>query len=95
MADQDNKIEVRIVFNGRVQGVGFRYTAKRHAEWLGVNGTISNRPDGSVEMYAQGEQEKVEALVEALKGEPEPIRIMTVESFEITPFRAYSNFKII
>lgn len=42
------------IVRGRVQGVGFRWSAKREADRLGVAGTIWNREDGGVEVYAQG-----------------------------------------
>lgn len=88
-------IELKVVFNGQVQGVGFRYTAKRHAEWLTVRGTISNQSNGTVLMYAQGDREKVDALVEALRTEPEPIKVESIESTEISPLRSYNGFRII
>ncbi|OHB62808.1 MAG: hypothetical protein A2Y77_12340 [Planctomycetes bacterium RBG_13_62_9] len=48
-----------IVFRGRVQGVGFRYTAHRIAEQYDVTGFVRNLPDGSVEMLAQGPEQRV------------------------------------
>ena len=91
----ENRVEVKVVFNGRVQGVGFRYAAKRHAEWLNVAGTVSNRADGSVEMYAQGVSENVAALIEALKTEPTPIAVHSIESTDIHPLRTYHGFRIV
>jgi acylphosphatase len=43
-----------VVFKGRVQGVGFRYTAHRSACRLEVTGFVRNLGDGSVEMFVQG-----------------------------------------
>ena len=45
---------VRLVVHGRVQGVGFRYTAREAAIECGVVGWVRNLPDGSVEIVAQG-----------------------------------------
>lgn len=53
-----------ISFRGRVQGVGFRYTASRIAKRYELTGFVKNMPDGSVEMLAQGVIEDVEACIE-------------------------------
>ena len=47
---------VRVIFSGRVQGVGFRWTCQRIAKRHSVSGTVKNLPDGSVELYADGGQ---------------------------------------
>lgn len=49
----------RIVFVGRVQGVGFRFTAYRIAGRYGLSGWVRNLRDGTVEMLAQGESEHI------------------------------------
>ena len=41
-------------FVGEVQGVGFRWTARRVAQELGLTGWVRNEPDGSVSMELQG-----------------------------------------
>ena len=49
-------LEMHAQFTGRVQGVGFRYTAKEYAERLGLVGMVRNLSDGSVELIAQGKK---------------------------------------
>jgi acylphosphatase len=44
----------QIIFIGRVQGVGFRFTAHRMAQRHQLTGLVRNLPDGTVEMLAQG-----------------------------------------
>jgi acylphosphatase len=46
---------LRMTVTGTVQGVGFRYFAVRAARRLGITGWVANRPDGSVEVVAEGE----------------------------------------
>src|SRR5690606_109922 len=53
----------RTVVSGRVQGVWFRESCRREAERLGVAGWVANRPDGTVEIEAEGDEAAVEALV--------------------------------
>jgi acylphosphatase len=45
---------LRLLFAGEVQGVGFRWTARRIATDLGLTGWVRNEPDGSVSMELQG-----------------------------------------
>ncbi len=58
---------VRVVFSGRVQGVGFRYSARRAAGGFDVTGWVRNLPDGTVELEAEGERAEVEACLEDLR----------------------------
>lgn len=54
-------------FTGRVQGVGFRYTAEHGANKLGITGWVFNDYDGSVIMEAQGTPDKLNQLLEILE----------------------------
>lgn len=56
-------IRKRIVFHGRVQGVGFRYTARLAAENLGLTGWVKNDWDGTVLMEVQGREMLVNKLL--------------------------------
>ena len=57
-----------IVFSGRVQHVGFRYTAYYLAKNLYLTGWVDNLPDGRVEMEVQGPVTQVRKLLVQLKG---------------------------
>ncbi len=54
-------------YSGRVQGVGFRYTAERLALEIGLLGCVKNLPDGRVELVCEGFQEDIEKLFQAIK----------------------------
>jgi acylphosphatase len=56
----------RVLYSGTVQGVGFRYTARRLAEGRAVSGYVRNLPGGDVELVAQGEAAEVEAFLTAV-----------------------------
>ncbi len=55
-----------IVFHGRVQGVGFRYTAKYLARSLALTGWVKNEWDGTVRMEIQGREARIQKLLEGL-----------------------------
>ena len=60
-------IRKRFVFNGRVQGVGFRYLTRRAADLIGVTGWVRTERDGSVTLEIQGTEEQVDGVMLALK----------------------------
>ena len=60
-------IRKRFVFSGHVQGVGFRWRAKKAAEMYGVTGWVRNDWNGSVTMEAQGSEEQIDQVVTAIR----------------------------
>ena len=56
----------RVLYSGRVQGVGFRYTAKRIAQGYAVMGYVKNLRDGRVEMVVEGAREELDGLLNEL-----------------------------
>ena len=58
---------VQLHIKGRVQGVGFRYFAQDTAQELGLAGWVRNAPDGSVDAYAEGSREALEAWMSRLR----------------------------
>jgi acylphosphatase len=56
----------RVRYSGRVQGVGFRYTAQHLAERFPVAGYVRNLANGTVELVAEGEPEQVNAFLKAV-----------------------------
>jgi acylphosphatase len=56
--------------SGAVQGVGFRWWAKAQALELGLTGSASNRPDGRVEVVAEGPRSRLGELLTRLREQP-------------------------
>ena len=53
----------KAIYEGRVQGVGFRMTAKRLASGFATSGFVRNLPDGRVELVAEGEADVVASFL--------------------------------
>jgi acylphosphatase len=54
--------QLRLLVRGRVQGVGFRFTARDEAQALGLRGWVRNRPSGEVEIVAEGREDVLKML---------------------------------
>ena len=61
--NRQQRARVWLRITGRVQGVGFRYSAMDEARRLGVTGWVRNTHDGAVELMAEGERERLQQLV--------------------------------
>ncbi len=75
----------RYLVRGRVQGVGYRYFVRRSAQSLGLDGFVRNLPDGSVEVVAEGSEQALAGLEEALRTGP---AFAAVDSCERQPSAA-------
>lgn len=64
---------------GSVQGVFFRAWTQEQARELGVSGWVRNCADGSVEAYAEGDEEPVEALIRRIHDGPPSARVEDVQ----------------
>ena len=80
-----------IFFSGRVQGVGFRFTALRLAGGFDVAGTVRNLLDGRVELIAEGESGQIDQFVEAIRSHMGD-RIRQVHSTESQATGRYRSF---
>ncbi|HEX4451862.1 MAG TPA: acylphosphatase, partial [Kofleriaceae bacterium] len=74
---------VRAIVTGRVQGVSFRATACGEARRLGVVGWVRNLPDGSVELEAEGDDDRVAALLAWCDHGPPGARVANVASTDV------------
>jgi len=59
-------IAKRVFYEGRVQGVGFRYTVRQLAKGYDILGWVRNLPDGRVELLLGGEPEEVSGFLDAI-----------------------------
>jgi len=86
---------VRYFVNGTVQGVGYRFFARRAALRLGLTGFTKNLDDGRVEIYAMGSLESLAALRDELSRGPLGATVSGIiqENAEIDP-RFATGFSI-
>lgn len=88
-------IAKRVIFEGRVQGVGFRYTVKDLSRGFDVCGSVRNLPDGSVELQVMGEPDEVEPFIREITVESSVARHIRHHHAEVIPPLANpSGFRI-
>jgi acylphosphatase len=81
----------RWIARGQVQGVGFRWYVWREAERLGLGGFARNLSDGTVEVIAQGPDEALDRLEQALRRGPSGGRVDALDRLEVPAELEVSN----
>lgn len=88
------KKRAHVYIKGRVQGVFFRATTRKKAEDNGVTGWVKNLPDGRVEAVFEGEEEKIEKMIDFCHKGPNSARVEDVE-VEWEDYRGnFSGFEV-
>lgn len=87
-------LELHIIFKGKVQGVGFRWTLVEHAEKYQIKGTAQNLKNGTVEVFAQGTAENLEAFLLAVQDQPGFAKIDTTTKNFMPISEQYPDFSI-
>ena len=94
MTDRSQQPVARQVhYQGEVQGVGFRYTARHVAQRFAVTGFVRNLPDGRVQLLAEGAQDEVERFLEAVASAMEG-NITDAAVAEMSPTGQFASFEI-
>ena len=82
-----------LLYSGRVQGVGFRYTTRQIAGRYQVVGFVQNLPDGRVGLVAEGEAAELDAFVDAV-GQELGRYIQNIQSQSSKPTGEFGSFEI-
>ena len=88
------KKRLSVFWSGRVQGVGFRYTAESAALKLGVAGWVRNLPDGRVEAVVEGPEKTLKTLLDQIASGPMKKYIRGVETRWEKPTGEFDGFQI-
>ena len=88
------KKSVRLYITGSVQGVFFRLFVKQNAEKLDVRGFVRNLEDGRVEIFLEGDADKVNQMIDICKKGPKHSQIRNVQIKPET-FQDFRNFKVL
>ena len=83
-----------VFFEGRVQGVGFRWTVKNLARGYDVIGWVKNLPDSRVELQASGDADEVDGFIEAIEESELRSHIRKVDVSVIPPLTDCHGFEI-
>lgn len=86
---------VSVIISGRVQGVFFRATAREKAVGLGLTGWVRNRPDGSVELLAEGTDAAVAALLQWCQSGPPRARVDECRVKQAEPLGDLTDFLVV
>jgi acylphosphatase len=77
---RSNRRRLHVYWSGRVQGVGFRYTAETAALELKLTGWVWNLPDGRVEALCEGTEKKLQSFLEKVAEGPMKPHIKQTQS---------------
>ena len=86
---------VNVLVTGRVQGVGFRYSARQEAVRKGLKGWVRNQADGSVGLHCEGPESVVDSFVTWLKTGPPGSRVLNVTVKSVNPEKKHTTFAIV
>ena len=86
--------QVSLTVRGRVQGVYFRASAQREARRLGLTGWVRNRPDGGVDVLAEGEEDSLKEFIAWANRGPGAARVDRVDMRWRSFVGDFSDFRI-
>jgi len=91
--EEEKRIEIRVF--GMVQGVFFRTTTRDVARKLRLKGTVRNMRDGSVEIIAEGSEERLNKLISFAKQGPPSAKVYDIQVKWEQVRGDFSYFKVI
>ena len=87
-------VALHAVVHGRVQGVYFRTFVSRRGAELGLTGYARNLPDGTVEVWAEGETAQLQRLLDHLATGPPTARVEKVDTEWSEHTEGHTAFRI-
>jgi acylphosphatase len=90
--DENKRLHATV--HGRVQGVGFRYFVMECANRLDLNGWVRNRFNGTVELVAEGPQDRLDNLIQDLERGSRSSNVTRVDQQFMTASGEFTRFGI-
>lgn len=87
-------VRYHIIVYGRVQGVGFRYFAREKAFLYGIRGWVKNRFDGTVEIEAEGPEDKIQLFLGNLREGPRYAYVENLVVEKKPDLKNYEGFEV-
>jgi len=84
----------KVLIQGRVQGVGFRYYTEQQARRLGISGWVRNCADGSVETLICGDESQTQTMLLWLKHGPPSASVSVTEVSKVNPASIPHDFRV-
>ncbi|MEM9265604.1 MAG: acylphosphatase [Cyanobacteria bacterium P01_F01_bin.13] len=85
---------VKITVYGQVQGVGFRYHTRQKAQELNLTGYVTNKPDHTVEIVADGADEPLKLFIAWVRVGPERANVTQIQVEDCLPINRFDEFVI-
>ena len=85
---------IHLIVTGRVQGVYFRHNTNKIANKLNLKGFVRNLPDGTVEVIAEGEENKLKELTKFCRTGPPNANVEDIKIIEEEPKNEFKEFSI-
>lgn len=89
----EKEINYKILIKGRVQGVGYRSFVSKVARGFSLKGYVKNKPDGTVQIEAEGNKKVLDKFVTTCKIGPGWASVEKIDVIE-TPIQGYQGFSI-
>jgi len=93
--NMNEKLQLKVIFKGNVQGVFLRQHIKIYADKLNIVGYVKNLKDGSVELVAVADKKKIEAFLEEIEKKPGYGSIDDMEKKYISKVSNFKDFRIL
>ena len=87
-------MRLSLIIRGRVQGVGYRYSASEQARRLGLCGWVRNTDEGNVELIAEGDEEPLRRLLQWCRSGPSGARVTAIDERWIEATGDLDSFQI-
>ncbi|MHB1868676.1 MAG: acylphosphatase [Nitrososphaerales archaeon] len=91
---KEKPVAFDVLVEGTVQRVGFRRFAERLAKQFHISGYVQNKPDGTVNIFVQGDKDKVDGFISRINNAPEPIAVERLDKKESKPRPVIKRFQV-